>query len=565
MNPGKSKPPARGFNHTHLKDRYDVIIIGGGITGAGVARDCAMRGISTLLLERRDFASGTTGTCMGLLHGGPRYLMTNPELTRISCQESGYVQKIAPHLCFSVPFLFLVHDPGQMDPLNKFFSIYDQYQHLKNGKPHVSLSREDILKIEPSLEAGFAGGITSDEWGVNVFRLNLLTVKSAFLYGAAVRNHTEVTGILKENGAVTGVEIKEAAGGETRRINARYVVNASGPWAPRVAAMAGAHFKLRPSRGVHLILDRRITSVGLAVRAIDGRTIELLPHENTTMIGCTDSDFFSSPDDARVYPEDIEYLVRAVEEVMPQVRRARVIRAMAGVRPLLYEAGMPVEKVTRDHRIKDHAEEGIPGFITVGGGKMVTHRLMAQEVTDLLCAGLGIDRPCRTHTEPLPGGERLPTREEIENMAQKHRVHTHTVARMAARHGSLTGGILEKYCRGPGALELCHCEPVLTGEARHAVTEEWARTPDDIRRRTRTGMGPCQGTRCAWKAAVLLAEDLGLPPREAGLHRGSFLQERWKGKMPVLDGDQLRQEELSRCLNFFGEGGGCSRKGGPAN
>lgn len=533
---------------------FDVIIIGGGITGTGVARDCALRGLKVALVEKDDFASGTTGTCMGLLHGGPRYLLTNPELTRISCEESGHIQRIAPHLCFSVPFLQVLSSPEQMEVFDKFLGVYDQYQHLKNGKPHIRFEGQEMHRLEPSLAPGPYGGITLDEWGVNVFRLNLLNAKSASAHGARITNHAEVTQILKENGRVVGVEVKDLYSLTKERLYGRLVVNASGPWVPKIAKMAGTDFKLRPSKGVHVFLDRRITSVGLSVMAVDGRNIELLPHENTTMIGCTDTDFYGDPIEARPTFEEIEYLLEPFATLVPQLRQARVIRSMAGVRPLLYETGMVAEKVTRDHRVRDHEEDGVPGFITIGGGKMVIHRLMAEDTTNLICKKLGIEASCKTREIPLPGGERLLTKEEIKEMARRYGIRVAAVNRLVSRHGTLASYILETY--GNGATrrsEVCTCEPVLEAEIRYVIHEEWARSLDDIRRRTRMGMGPCQGCGCIGKVAAILGEELGLSAEEVALERHRFLAERWKGKRALLDCKQAAQEEITFMVYFAGK------------
>lgn len=533
---------------------FDVIIIGGGITGTGVARDCALRGLKVALVEKNDFASGTTGTCMGLLHGGPRYLLTNPDLTRISCEESGHIQRVAPHLCFSVPFLQVLSSPEQMEIFDKFLGVYDQYQHLKNGKPHIRFEGAEMHQLEPSLAPGPYGGITLDEWGVNVFRLNLLNAKSAVAHGAWLANHTQVTSILKDKGRVVGVEIKDLGSLTKRKLYGRLVVNAAGPWVPELAKMAGTEFKLRPSKGVHVFLDRRVTSVGLSVMAVDGRNIELLPHENTTMIGCTDTDFYGDPVEARPTFEEIEYLLGPFVTLVPQLRQARVIRSMAGVRPLLYETGMVAEKVTRDHRVRDHQEDGVPGFITIGGGKMVIHRLMAEDTTNLICKQLGVEASCQTREIPLPGGERLLTKEEIRGLAEKYKVRVAAVNRLASRHGTLAGYILETYgdsatCRS----EVCTCEPVLEAEIRYAIREEWARSLDDIRRRTRMGMGPCQGCGCIGKVAAILGEELGLSAAEVALERQRFLAERWKGKRALLDLKQAAQEEITFMVYFAGQ------------
>ncbi|MBZ0253479.1 MAG: FAD-dependent oxidoreductase, partial [Candidatus Methylomirabilis sp.] len=189
---------------------YDLIVIGGGVNGAGIARDAAMRGLSTLLLEKYDFAAATTGASSGMIHGGLRYLQRDVGTTALSCLDSGYIQKIAPHLLFRIPFLYPVRDFGpaarvMIELVETYFSIYDRYQPLKNGRPHVRLSRQECLEIEPGLNPDIVGGVSMDEYGIDPYRLVVANAVSAHEAGATVMNHTEVTDFVKEGGRVVGV------------------------------------------------------------------------------------------------------------------------------------------------------------------------------------------------------------------------------------------------------------------------------------------------------------------------------------------------------------------------
>ncbi|HCJ10211.1 MAG TPA: FAD-dependent oxidoreductase [Clostridiales bacterium] len=562
---------------------YDVLVIGGGITGAFVARDCALRGLRTALVERDDFGSGTTGTCMGMLHGGLQYLLSNPELTRVECAESGIMQKAAPHLVFAIPFIFVIDSEDKVDKFEAFMAYYDQFQEAKFGRPHVTLTHDEALRLEPALRPGFAAAITNDEPGVNVFRLNLLAALDAAEHGADVWNHTEVTELLVEEAGegprrtaapeetgspegrasprrrVTGARVRDVLTGETREIRARVTVNACGPWVPRVTAMAGLDYRLRPTKGVHIILDRRVTSVGVAANAIDGRGICLLPHENTCLIGTTDDDFFGDEDDVRATRDEVEYLLRSMETVLPDVGRARVIRVMAGVRPTLYQYGIYEDKVTRDFEVWDHLErDGLDGLITIAGGKMTIARIMAEKTTDAVARRLGPDRaerPCRTADLPLPGGDGCPGPAELERLARRFRVPLAAVGRLATRHGSRTEAVLEEGCRDPGGRRVvCTCEPVLEAEIRYVIRHEFARTLSDIRRRTRLGMGPCQGFGCSEQAAAVLGLERGLDPAVVLADLESFRQERWKGQVCWLAGEQLRQQEVTQGAWLHPEG-----------
>lgn len=531
-----------------MPDDYDVLVIGGGVTGAGVARDCAMRGLRTLLLERNDFAAGTTGTCMGMLHGGIRYLGSDPQVTRLSCIESGYIQKLAPHLIFRIPWLMPASSDRTLRLYAAFLAQYDLLASYKNSKPHVVLSAQEARELEPALRPGIAGAVTWDEPGVNPFRLALLNVLSARDHGATVCNHTEVTRILREGERVIGVVARDVFTGEEREVRARYVVNAAGPWTPRIARLAGIEFRLRPTKGTQLILDRRITGV-----AVTHGGVEIVPHETTSIIGLTDTFFFDDPDTVRATPDEVEQLLAGMAQTIPSIRQARVIRAMSGVRPLIDQPGDDERNLTREHRVYDHAElDGVEGFVTVAGGKMVTYRRMAEDVTDLVCRKLGVEQPCRTRHEPLPGGERTPPAEEV---AAEFELPLYTAQRLVTRHGALVYEVLAQVKESPALKShLCVCEPVTEAEIRWAVRHEWARTLDDLRRRTRLGFGPCQGTGCTARAAAILSEELGKGPDYAHRQVREFLQERWKGRYPVLTGQQLRQEELTRAV-YVGVGG----------
>jgi len=522
-----------------MSEKYDVIIIGGGITGAGIARDCAMRGLKTILLERNDFSSGTTGTCMGMLHGGPRYLLYDTKMTKISCQEVSYIIKIAPHIVFRIPFLRPVFkgDKFGVQAVDAFFRAYDKYHLSKGGKTHLVLSKEDALRIEPRLSQDIECAVSIDEWGVDVFRLVILNILSAKLHGAVVRNHLEVIGLLRDGERICGVEFLDKISGETGEVRGEITVNASGPWTPEIAKMASVDMRLRPTKGIHIIFDRAVTSVGVVSQAVDGREVELFPHENSSMLGCTDDDYFGDPDEVGVDPNDVEYLLTSVERAVPSIREARVVRTMAGVRPLLYRFGETEDKLSRDFKIWDEAE-CVKGFMTIAGGKMVVHRLMAEKITDLLCAKLGIVENCRTHEEVLPGGENI----SVEEIAAKYNLSLYATRRLFFRHGSDAGNAFSS----DGKSCVCTCEPVLESEVRYAIKNEYARTLDDLRRRTRLGMGPCQGNFCTARAMPVLAEEMKMEAKKAHDEALNFLSERWKGKRLTLSGEQLRQEELNQ-------------------
>ena len=532
--------------------RYDVIVIGGGITGTGTARDCAMRGLKTLLVEKKDFSGGTTGTCMGMIHGGLRYLLYDVETTRISCTDSGYIQRIAPHLLFRIPFIAVVRKDSSfpLDLYETYFEAYDKFVPLKKGKPHTRLSRDEALALEPGLSPDITGAVTTDEWGINPFRVCAANALSAAEHGADVRNHTAVTSFLKdERGNVTGVDIEDLLTGERERVAARVTVICAGPWTPAVAAMAGVEIRMRPTKGINLFFDRRLTNYAIVAEAIDGRQVTIMPYENSTMLGCTDDDYYGDLDNVSATNDEVEYLLQAVERVFPSVRQARMIRAMAGVRPTLYTWKPYEDDLSREYEIYDHKErDNVDGLVSVAGGKLAMFRLMSEHTTDAVCRKLGTDAACHTHEKPLPGGE---AEVDEDAVAAEYNVPLYVVRRLAFRHGARCTHVLDMIRENPeqGAM-VCRCEPVTEAEIRYAIRNEWARTLDDLRRRTRLGTGPCQGARCNHGAAAILADELGLAPAAALRESAAFLQRRWKGKHPVLRGDHIAQEELNQAIYY---------------
>jgi glycerol-3-phosphate dehydrogenase len=524
------------------QEDYEVIIIGGGITGASTARDCAMRGLKTILLEKKDFSAGTTGTCMGMIHGGPQYLLSEFKMTEESCRESGIIQRLAPHLVFRIPSLHPSFEEDDDLYSNKeFYDKYCEVGKLKNMHHYVELSGEEALTLEPALAPDVAGAITSDEPGIDVFRLVVVNAMDAAEHGATIRNHAQVIDILRDDNRVYGVRVRDTLTGEIEDIHATYVVNAAGPWTPWVARLADVLFELRPIKGMHIVFDRRIVNM-----AVGHGLANLLPHQNTTICGISNDFYFSNPDEVRALPDEVEELISDLERAVPGIRQARITRCFAGVRPTLPDPNSKDQRaVSRNFEIFDHEErDGAQGFITIAGGKMVIARLMAEKLTDLLCQKFGRNEPCRTAEDPLPGGER---QVDPAALADEFGVPMYTATRLVYRHGTRARDVLDLTREHPEyKSHVCVCEPVTEAEIRYSVRHEWVRTLDDLRRRNRLGMGPCQGFHCTKLAANVLADELDRSAACTHADVLDFLQSRWKGRFTWLRGAQLRQEELHR-------------------
>ena len=535
----------------------DVVVIGGGVNGTGAARDLALRGLDVALFEKEDFGAGATGASSGMIHGGLRYLTHEPAVTKLSCTDSGAVQKIASHMIFRIPFIFPFKrgvkveglPPGlAFHLLDGMLFAYDLYQPLKGGRSHQRLTPAEALDLEPGLSTDIVGAVTFDEWGIDAARLCLANALSAAEAGAKVFNHCRVEAFLREGdeatGPIRGVRAVDTLDGTGRTVTCRAVLNAAGPWSELVAARAGATVKLRPAKGVHLILGGRVSNYALSVTAVDGRSVFIEPWQDVTLVGTTDDDFYGDLDHLEATFDEVNYLLQAVETILPSVRDHRVIDTWVGVRPTLWSYGPNEDRLSREHKVFDHREDGAEGLFSLAGGKLASYRLMAEDAADRICEYLGCGTPSSTSAEPLPGadGELLP-----ERWAGEFDLDEAPVRKLCRRHGSRTPTILSfarKAGASPGAL-ICRCQQVLEAEVAHVVRNEWAHTLGDVMRRTRLGAGPCGGIRCAYRAAQVLAQVSGRDPAWAALEAQRFMGERYRSRRPALNGFQARVEALN--------------------
>ncbi|MFO0663276.1 MAG: glycerol-3-phosphate dehydrogenase/oxidase [Polyangiaceae bacterium] len=539
-------------------EQCDVVVIGGGVNGTGVARDLALRGLKVVLFERNDLAFGASGNSSGMIHGGPRYLSQNPSVTESSCRDSGYIQRIAPFLLFRIPFLMPVKAGVKgrimIELVDAFFRLYDDYQPLKRGEKHTRLTPSEMQSLEPGLTGKIEGGITFDEWGVDGARLCALNAVDAIERGAKVHTHTTVESIAKNpanegenaSGHAYAVVARDALDNRVHSVATKMVVNATGAWGPVTAALGNlpsSRVRVRPGKGIHITYDRRLTNYAIVSETIDGRQIFLEPWQNMSILGTTDDDYYGSLDDVNATSEEVRYLVQGLARVFPSIRNARAIGTYAGVRPTLYEYGPHEDALSREHAVVDHEVDGAPGIYSMIGGKLASYRLFAEEMSDLIAAKLCPGERCRTHEVPLPGGER-----EVDDALLAPANHITPVAsrRLVYRHGARAERILERVKSRPReATVVCPCEPVLEAEVRHSVREEGARTVDDVSRRTRLGLGACGGMRCAARCGQLVAEECGLEPREGIEQARTFLLRQAKKRLVAMGPDQARQEMLA--------------------
>jgi len=530
-----------------MKDpQFDVIIIGGGCTGAGMVRDCALRGLKTLMIERGDICSETTGTCAGMISGGVKYLM-EPKIVSQCAKESLILWRIADNIMFRTPILWAIMNRKMKKLATAMVMAYSSYLKLREGGQIFKVTRQEALKLEPRLAPKVQEAVFMEELFVDPWRLTLHSVIDAERHGAKIKTYSRVISLLKKNNTIYGVRIQNMKTNEIEDITAKFVVNAAGPWVPQIAKMAGIDYKLRLNKGSHIIFDRRVSNIGFACPAYDGRNSYMFPHENTTILGVTAIDIFDDPDNIKPDYNDVEYLLESMESILPDIRKNRVIRTFVGVRPMLYKYGVEEGAVSRGFKVIDHEKKhDLKGFITIAGGKLVTHRFMAQKTTNLICKKMGIERECLTATTPLPGAT---GGINIDAISEQYKMDPHVVKRIGIRHGEQIDSILQDLKTNRDYKStICTCESATNVEMRHCIKNEYAMHLDDLRRRVRIGSGPCQGTGCIYKAIAVLNDELNYSMDESNVDLLDFLNERWKGIWPALRGEQMSEAELSQAI-----------------
>jgi len=506
--------------NAYAMKHYDVAIIGGGINGLGIARDLALRGLSVYLAEKNDFGQGATGNSSGMIHGGIRYLLSDPEVTKQACVDSGWIQKIAQNMIFRVPFLLPIYDEKKWSHLymllsEVYFQTYDRFQPYKNGLPHTRLSQEEACILEPGLRRDhLIGALTTDEWGIDPFRLCMHNAQDAKNKGAVIENYCEVTQ-LESVSTGTVLTLKKRHTDNPFYIHARAVINCTGAWNLRHTHQLGIHAPTRPGKGVHVVYDRCISNYAIITEAIDGRQMFIAPHQNESWIGTTDDDYFSSPDELTAHPDEIEYLVSAVERVFPAIRHYRYCSTLVGLRPTIYEWGKTEDVLSREHMILEHSDEGYKGVFSMIGGKLASYRIMAQELSDQVCMYLNQTQTrCQTHQLPLPGHDKLVT---VDALTQAYPDIDGVIAkRLIRRHGTHAYQILNTARSTPDGFDVvCACEPTLACEVRDVCRREWVHNVTDLIRRCRVATGPCLGRCCVDKVARIFAEETGQDQKTA--------------------------------------------------
>jgi glycerol-3-phosphate dehydrogenase len=512
------------------------------VTGAGVARDLALRGLSVLLLEKGDWGAGTSGASSWMIHGGPRYLEFDWDTTRLSCQDAGHIVTIARNIVYRVVFIIpvLPHDKNNIERMETAMEVYDRFQPLKKAHPHKRLTADEAHQAEPGLTDELVGAVTMEEWGVDPHRLVYANVEDAVAHGARALNHTRVVELVRDGGSVIGVRYR-ASDGATSEARARVVVNAAGPWSPEVAAMGGVSVRLRPAKGIHLVYPHRISNFSISAESIDGRDLLMVSHGDFTLLGTTDDDFYGDLDSVDVIEDEVDYLLQAFERIFPNIRAYRPVRTTAGVRPTLFKWRRYEDELSRRYEVIDHAAEGVQSFISIAGGKLSMYRLMAEETSDAVCRKLGHQAPCTTATSPLPGNES--DVEPASELARRFRIPVLAAVKVQSRRGSSAAKVFEDVKGGRLA---CRCEPITEAELAYAARHEQVRTLADAFRRVGLAAGPCAGAACVVRASEVIGRELGWSASQRFEAAREFVRGAWLGRAPVLGHAGWAQEELAQ-------------------
>jgi glycerol-3-phosphate dehydrogenase len=495
----------------------EVLVIGGGSTGTGVARDSAIRGFDTILVERRDLADGTTGRFHGLLHSGGRYVVKDPAAARECVPENAILRRIAADAIEDTGGLFVTTPYDDPDYADLFVAGC-----LDTGVPVEEIPVADALRREPRLNPAISRAFAVPDASMDAWKTVWGCARSAEEHGGRVLTYHRVLDLACSDGRVVGALVRNELTGEELRIAADIVVNASGAWAGQIAAMAGCEVQILPGKGIMIAMNHRLVNTVINRCKLPSDGDILVPIRTVSVIGTTDEKI-SDPDAAEATQEEIDAMIEEGEKLVPGFRDARALRVWAGVRPLFQETraeDVDTRDVSRSHTLLDHERrDGVAGFLTITGGKTTTFRLMAEVTVDAVCEQFGVQRPCRTHLEPLPESEEGRT--------------YWLGARLAAREPV------------PQSEEIiCECELITRSQLEKAIARRGTVSLDDIRRTVRLAMGPCQGGFCIYRATGILHELRHLDHRTANAALLDFLQERWKGVHPILRGDQLRQARL---------------------
>lgn len=507
----------------------EVLIIGGGVTGTGVLRDLALRGINGLLVDGRDLNGGASGGNHGLLHSGGRYASVDTQ-TATECRSEGDILKrMAPECIDECDGLFVAIEGDDPD----FAAGFPDHCAVA-GIDCTPLTPNEAKELEPSLSKRVFAAFKVPDATIDPFRLTLANVDHARdLTDSEFLPHTEVTGFEIIDGIIKATLCRNVRTGTKRKILARQVINAGGAWAMKLARLAGcSDVSLLYSKGTLIVSNSRISHGVINRLRPAGNGDILVPGGTVSVLGTT-SDTIDSLDDVHPTVEEVERILEQGQAMVPCLATTRFVRAYAGVRPLLRPSGADISDgraASRGFTLFDHEDQGLANFATVTGGKLTTYRLMAEKTGDLVAGRLGNHQPSKTATTRLPSSDGV----------------RWTQPGYAPRYWFKRNDPTDKI--------LCECEMVPSSAIddiiKAAPGAEKHMTLQAIGTRSRVGKGSCQGAFCSLRVTSYLY-DCGVYEEREGLHHmRDFLDRRFRGVRPVLWGEQVAQMELAQAMHF---------------
>jgi len=509
-----------------------VIVVGGGVTGVGIIRDLALRKIDAILIEQGDLGHGASSRFHGLLHSGARYALNDPAAAKECLEENLILKKIAASCIENTGGLYLQHELDDDSYLEDW-----QKGCLEAGILTKEISAKEVLKNEPFLSKKIKRAFLVPDATIDGSRLVWGNVDQAIKYGAKVFTYSKLDKIIIENNQVVGAEIVNTLTGERTYWECTIIINAAGSWADQVASLAGLELDLVKNKGTLLVFNQRFTSrvLNRLRRPSDGDII--VPHNTVTILGTTSVNI-DNPDRAEPTSEEVDTLLSAGQELIPNIHSLRILRAYAGVRPLLFDMQHGEEQdgrnISRDFIMIDHGvRDSLAGLISLVGGKLTTYRLMAEKTVDYVANLLGERKPCLTKDVPL-----------IEQEGAFHSGRKFST--YLEKYGE-KGALLEQYLKDSPEKEaiLCECENVSYAEVELVASWDSTNNLDDLRRKTRIGMGTCQGLYCSFRSLGTAWENLKKKKEKPLVQLITFLENRYKGQKSVLWESQLRENELT--------------------
>lgn len=513
----------------------EVVVIGGGMTGAGVLRDLALRGIKAILVEQRDLGHGTSTRNHGLLHSGARYAVRDEEAAVESYQENLILKKTIPSSIEQTGGLFVKVPKDDDSYVQKWLSSCNNL-----GIPVEEIPIEQALRQEPYLNKAVQAVYQVPDGAVDCFTMVIDVAADAVAHGANVLIYHEVVDAIMEQNRLIGVRVRNVFTGEIKEIFSQLVVNAAGPWGEKIAGLAGIPFRIINNKGMLVVFNHRFNKQVINRLRLPGDADIFVPAHNVTIFGTTGVNV-DDPTDFSLNRKELEVMLEEGKDVIPTIHEMRLIRAYSGSRPLYQEttvndsSGRNVSRgiALIDHQIRD----GLDGLITITGGKLTTFRLMAEKTVDLVCAKAGVKKTCTTHQELVP-------RRKAEGFFKEVDMAPVAKQKLINWAGTNAKKIESTLKEDTANVVICECEQVTWAEIEAALPEDQRFHLGNVRRRTRLGMGPCQGTFCHHRAAACAVEKGKATIEEStwALHQAIF--ERKKGMDVVATGETAKQLQL---------------------